>query len=298
MIALTPFGLFAVSAMLVCYVLESRSHWFMLLFAVSCTLEPAYGFLQGAWPFGLVEAVWSAVALRRYFRRACPFCERTLYSARTPCACPVSYRCSAHACRRICADEVQNIPAINAATTKSGHAVAVLHTPSAATITTIMRHFESCYRFATMGKAGRIMAIAAAHHRLNFIHPFPDGNGRVSRLMSHAMGHSAWIGAHGLWSHSRACQPSFAICPAISISVPGREAEMVAQCESTVPASARKSGLLGLSYQSSQPLVFSNGPLTGRPVWSFARAVIVASVDIFKAGFFERLAHLVDIEAE
>jgi hypothetical protein len=109
MIALTPFGLFAVSAMLVCYVLESRSHWFMLLFAVSCTLEPAYGFLQGAWPFGLVEAVWSAVALRRCFRRACPFCERTLYSARTPCVCPVSCRCSARACRRICTDEAQNI---------------------------------------------------------------------------------------------------------------------------------------------------------------------------------------------
>ena len=47
------------------------------------------------------------------------------------------------------------------------------------------------------------MAIAAAHHRLNFIHPFPDGNGRVSRLMSHAMGLSAGIGAHGLWSVSR-----------------------------------------------------------------------------------------------
>jgi Fic family protein len=66
-----------------------------------------------------------------------------------------------------------------------------------------MRHFESRYRFATIGKAGRIMAIAAAHHRLNFIHPFPDGNGRVSRLMSHAMGLSAGIGAHGLWSVSR-----------------------------------------------------------------------------------------------
>ena len=66
-----------------------------------------------------------------------------------------------------------------------------------------MRHFESRYRFANLGKAGRITAIAAAHHRLNFIHPFPDGNGRVSRLMSHAMGLSAGIGAHGLWSVSR-----------------------------------------------------------------------------------------------
>jgi Fic family protein len=49
----------------------------------------------------------------------------------------------------------------------------------------------------------RIMAIAAAHHRLNYIHPFLDGNGRVSRLMSHAMALEAGIGAHGLWSISR-----------------------------------------------------------------------------------------------
>jgi hypothetical protein len=66
---LTCFGLFAVSAMLVCYALESRSHWFVLLFAVSCVLGSAYGFLQGAWPFGLVEAIWSAVALRRWIAR-------------------------------------------------------------------------------------------------------------------------------------------------------------------------------------------------------------------------------------
>jgi hypothetical protein len=64
---LTLFGLFAVSAMLVCYALEGRSHWFVLLFALSCALGSAYGFLQGAWPFGVVEAVWSAVALRRWF---------------------------------------------------------------------------------------------------------------------------------------------------------------------------------------------------------------------------------------
>jgi Fic family protein len=62
---------------------------------------------------------------------------------------------------------------------------------------------EERYRFENLGKAGRIMAIAAAHHRLNYIHPFPDGNGRVSRLMSHAMAHHAGIGAHGLWSISR-----------------------------------------------------------------------------------------------
>ena len=65
---LTVFGLFAVTAMLVCYALEQRSTWFILAFAAACVLGSAYGFLQGAWPFGLVEAVWSVVALRRWLR--------------------------------------------------------------------------------------------------------------------------------------------------------------------------------------------------------------------------------------
>jgi hypothetical protein len=52
--------------MLVCYAMEDRSHWFVLLFAASCALGSAYGFLQGAWPFGLVEAIWAVVALRRW----------------------------------------------------------------------------------------------------------------------------------------------------------------------------------------------------------------------------------------
>jgi hypothetical protein len=64
--ALSLFGLFAVSAMLLCYALEDRSHWYILAFAVACALGSAYGFLQGAWPFGLVEAVWAGVALRRW----------------------------------------------------------------------------------------------------------------------------------------------------------------------------------------------------------------------------------------
>jgi len=64
--SLTAFGLFAVTAMLVCYALERRSRWFVLLFAFSCALGSVYGFLQGAWPFGLVEAIWSVVALRRW----------------------------------------------------------------------------------------------------------------------------------------------------------------------------------------------------------------------------------------
>jgi hypothetical protein len=65
---LTAFGLFAVTAMLVCYALEDRSHWFVLAFAGACALGSVYGFLQGAWPFGVVEAVWSLVALRRWWR--------------------------------------------------------------------------------------------------------------------------------------------------------------------------------------------------------------------------------------
>ncbi len=65
---LTIFGLFAVTAMLVTYALENRSRWFILLFAVSCLMGSAYGFLQGAWPFGLVEAIWSLVAMRRWYR--------------------------------------------------------------------------------------------------------------------------------------------------------------------------------------------------------------------------------------
>jgi len=53
--ALALFGLFAVSGMLVTYALERRSHWYILAFALFCALGSAYGFLQGAWPFGLVE---------------------------------------------------------------------------------------------------------------------------------------------------------------------------------------------------------------------------------------------------
>jgi hypothetical protein len=64
---LTAFGLFAVTAMLVCYALEKRSVWFVLAFAGSCVLGSVYGFLQGAWPFGMVEAIWSIVAARRWW---------------------------------------------------------------------------------------------------------------------------------------------------------------------------------------------------------------------------------------
>ncbi|HUO91542.1 MAG TPA: hypothetical protein VMU22_01410 [Rhizomicrobium sp.] len=71
---LTAFGLFAVTAMLVSYWLEARSPRFVLAFAVACWLGSAYGFLQGAWPFGIVELIWGFVALRRWAKigRASP----------------------------------------------------------------------------------------------------------------------------------------------------------------------------------------------------------------------------------
>ena len=75
--------------------------------------------------------------------------------------------------------------------------------PSSHRVTDFMTYFAERYRFDRLGRAARILAIPAAHHRFNYIHPFPDGNGRVSRLMSHAMAHAAGIGSHGLWSISR-----------------------------------------------------------------------------------------------
>ena len=72
MTALSAFGLLAVTAMLVCYALEDRSAWFILAFAGACALGSIYGFLQGAWPFGVVEAIWAAVAVRRWRRASSP----------------------------------------------------------------------------------------------------------------------------------------------------------------------------------------------------------------------------------
>jgi len=70
--ALTAFGLFAITAMLVFYALENRSPWFILAFAGACALGSVYGFLQGAWPFGIVEAIWSLVAVQRWRRASRP----------------------------------------------------------------------------------------------------------------------------------------------------------------------------------------------------------------------------------
>jgi len=68
--ALTVFGLFAVTGMLVFYALEERNRLYILGFAGACALGSIYGFLQGAWPFGIVEAIWAVVAVRRWWRRA------------------------------------------------------------------------------------------------------------------------------------------------------------------------------------------------------------------------------------
>ena len=75
--------------------------------------------------------------------------------------------------------------------------------PSSPRVAEFMDHFDKRFRIAEGSASGRIIAIASAHHRLNYIHPFPDGNGRVSRLMSHAMALAAGIGGDGLWSISR-----------------------------------------------------------------------------------------------
>ena len=69
---LTIFGAVSVTAMLVFYALESRSPVFVLAFAGACLASSIYGFGQGAWPFGVVELIWAAVALRRWRQRLLP----------------------------------------------------------------------------------------------------------------------------------------------------------------------------------------------------------------------------------
>jgi Fic family protein len=75
--------------------------------------------------------------------------------------------------------------------------------PGSDSVARFMTCFSERYSQRKLSTSRRLLAIPAAHHRFNYIHPFPDGNGRVSRLMSHAMAHHAGIGAHGLWSISR-----------------------------------------------------------------------------------------------
>lgn len=79
---LTFFGLFAVTAMMLCYAFEGRSHWFVLAFSTSCVLASIYGFLQGAWPFGIVEGVWALVAFQRWRKQ--PHATQLASSGRWP----------------------------------------------------------------------------------------------------------------------------------------------------------------------------------------------------------------------
>ena len=67
-VGITVYGVCAVSFMMAMYAFEKRGRQFILLFALGCLLSSAYGFLSGAWPFGVVEFIWSGIALRRYFR--------------------------------------------------------------------------------------------------------------------------------------------------------------------------------------------------------------------------------------
>lgn len=67
--SVTVFGVFAVGFMMTMYALEARARVFILLFAVGCVLSSTYGFLSGAWPFGVVEGVWTLIALRRWWQR-------------------------------------------------------------------------------------------------------------------------------------------------------------------------------------------------------------------------------------
>jgi hypothetical protein len=63
---LTAFGVAALTFMMLMYALERRHRRFTLAFACGCALSSAYGFLAGTWPFGVVEAIWAVIAVRRY----------------------------------------------------------------------------------------------------------------------------------------------------------------------------------------------------------------------------------------
>lgn len=65
-LVITTFGVIAVTFMMVMYALERRHSGFVFAFAVGCLFSSVYGFLSGAWPFGVVEVIWAAVAARRY----------------------------------------------------------------------------------------------------------------------------------------------------------------------------------------------------------------------------------------
>jgi hypothetical protein len=65
---LTVYGVVALTFMMAMYALERRGRVFVLAFALGCALSSVYGFLSGAWPFGVIEAIWAVVAVSRYRR--------------------------------------------------------------------------------------------------------------------------------------------------------------------------------------------------------------------------------------
>jgi hypothetical protein len=69
---LTAFGVIVLTFMMLMYALERRGPRFILAFAVGCALSSSYGFLSGAWPFGIVEAIWTVIAVRRYSQTSAP----------------------------------------------------------------------------------------------------------------------------------------------------------------------------------------------------------------------------------
>lgn len=69
---LTAFGVIALSFMMVMYTLESRHRYFVAAFAAGCALSSSYGFLSGSWPFGVIEAIWCAIAVRRFVLSSSP----------------------------------------------------------------------------------------------------------------------------------------------------------------------------------------------------------------------------------
>jgi Fic family protein len=112
--------------------------------------------------------------------------------------------------------------------------------PSSVVVASFMDYFERRFALGSLGSAGRLLAIPIAHHRLNYIHPFPDGNGRTSRLMSHAMALRANIGAHGLWSVSRG----------LARGLPGRPTYQEMMDHADQPRSSDADGRGNLSFRA------------------------------------------------
>ena len=65
--ALTLFGVASLSVMLLCYALERKSPWFTFGMASACVAAAIYAFLQGAWPFAVIEIIWAAIAYIRWW---------------------------------------------------------------------------------------------------------------------------------------------------------------------------------------------------------------------------------------